>query len=56
MSVRTAVKEGTSCKIQSAKAGENAQAGKALAALTEDPHSVPSTHMCIKTCCNSSSR
>ena len=56
MSARTTVKEETSCKIQSAKAGEHAQARRALAALAGDTHSVPSTHVSIKICCNSSSR
>lgn len=51
MSARTTVKEETSCKIQSAKAGEHAQARRALAALAGDTHSVPSTHVCIKICC-----
>ena len=56
MSARTAGKEGTSCKIQSARAGELAQARRALAALAEDLNLVPGTHVCIKICSNTSSR
>ena len=48
MSARTAGKEGTSYKFRSARAGERAQAGRALAALAQDPHLVPGTHVCIK--------